>query len=532
MMNKSNDTSYISTEEYANNIKGKHMEVLPDIFHNDTSADQPVALVDVHSNQSWVEFVAHLSKFNQLNPPDTKEQLELLLQSESDPEKVAALYTGIGKCHVENGDFISATKTFSHAYSLLGNRNSDTKAFILLEMVAFLAIINNHVQALMILKTIPSLTNSDYLLNIGKYYELVHSSRKGRRDVLNELINSAKYFKNIDSFATLCYHYKNIGNIYRKKNDFDTAMNYYQKAIHLAEENNYPHIKANIYHDLGMWKHHQGDFEGAVRTLTEASNIATSAYTRSFSMANIGYLYLHQNNYEIGYQYFEKGLNIASGEGVFYLIPGICFYLGMCAEKQSDYSSAHHYFEKGYKTALELIEHNFECKGDIKKAIKAYAPFLERSVQRPGINLIHDEKKMEVFDFAIDKSLEEIRGIFQSSLFKILEKNCKTQREISKKLGIAERTFYVVRDRVSEFIDIETPAEIKQFIQNNSHMNWKSLNRKFENGVVSHLYTEYKHSKKYLAEKLQVSYPSVLQLTARMESGKGQEEGRTNELNI
>ncbi len=531
-MKNSNDTSYIIAEKPANNLKGNNMEVLPSIFQTTNQNSNSVALVDVHSHQSWVEFIAHLSKFNQLPVPETMEQLELLLKNEHDPEKAAALYAGIGKCHVENGDFINATKTFSYAYSILGNRNSDTKAFILLEMVAFLAIINNHIQALMILKTIPTLTNSEYLLKIANYYELIHTARKGDRNVLNELFTSAKYFKKVNGHATLAYHYKNIGNLYRKENDFDSAMDYYQKAIQLAEEHNYPHIKANIYHDLGMWKHHQGDFEGAVRTLIEASNIATSAYTRGFSMANIGYLYLHQNNYEIGYQYFEKALDIASKKGVFYLIPGICYYLGTCAEKQSDHSSANHYFEQGYQAALELVDHNFECKGDIKRAIKAYAPFLKRVNQKPELKNIPELSTEKPFDFAVGKSLEEIRGIFQSSLFKILEKDCKSQREMAKRLGIAERTFYAVRDRVKNYMEDEIPSEIAQFIMKNPQMDWKTLNRKFENGVISHLFSEYKHSKKSLAENLSVSYPSVLQLTKRMESSIKLEGGRTHEIII
>ncbi len=516
-MNKNKYTSYINADKYANNLNRKPMEVLPDIFQSASKETQHEALLDVHSNQSWVEFVAHLSKFNQLTPPDTKEQLELLLKNESDPEKAAALYAGIGKCHVENGDFINATKVFGYAYSLLGNNNSDTKAFILLEMVAFLAIINNHVQALMILKTIPSLTSSEYLLNIAHYYELVHTARKGNRDVLSELIKSATYFKKINSYATLAYHYKNIGNEFRKLNDFDTAMEYYQKAIHIAEKHGYDHIKANMYHDIGMWKYHQGEFQGAIKSLLLASNIATSAYTQSFSMANIGYLYLHQNNYEIGYQYFLNALEIASNRGVFYLIPGVCTYLGNCAEKKSDYISAKHYYERAYQAAFELIENNFECKGDIKRAIKAYVPFLERRSQNPEELLSIGKKNLKQFDFAINKSLEDIRGIFQSSLFKILEKDCKSQRDMAKKLGIAERTYYVVRERVNDYVDSEIPVEVEHFITKNTHLDWKTLNRKFETEVITHLFAEYKYNKKSLAEKLHISYPGVLQITKRIE---------------
>lgn len=495
------------------------MNHLPAIFNPEESSisgtpGTQISLNVSTENTRWVEFTAHLSQFNQLSIPETREQLELLLANEHDPVKLASVHAGLARCYIGDGNFIKAADTLGHAYTLLNNADKDTQAFILLEMVAFLAIIDNHDKSLLILKTIPMLTQSEYLLKLTDYYELIHLSREGKQDVIQNLVQSANYFREIKSLATLAYHYKNIGNAYRVKCNFDKAMEYYQLGLEIVEENKFQHIKAAIYHDIGMWKFHQGDFEGSIQTLLKTESIADSNFTKSFTNANIAYLYMHKTMMEIAMEYFEKSLNIALRNGVFYLIPGVSYYLGTCKEKQMDIPAAEKYYSQAYNAALELVDHNFECRGDIKRAIKAYIPFLNRHKQS-SFETVVDTKQAGGFEFAVDKTLKEIRGIFQNGLFKKVMRNSKSRQEGIDKLGIAQRTYYAARDRNEEFKNTAIPDEVNQFIEKNQFMQWKDINQKFESQVVSYLFAEYGHSKKKLAEKLDVSYSGVIQLTAR-----------------
>ncbi|NOZ09054.1 MAG: tetratricopeptide repeat protein [FCB group bacterium] len=482
-----------------------------------TSGPGDQVSVDISTqNTRWVEFTAHLSQFNRLTVPETREQLELLLKNEHDPAKLASVYTGLSRCYVGEGDFIRAADILGQAYSMLDDSDRDTQAFVLLEMVAFLAIIDNHDKSLLVLNNIPMLTKSKYLLNLAKYYRLVHLVRDNKKNVIYDLIDSARYFEEIDSYGTLAYHYKNIGNAYRVNRQFDEAMTYYQRGIEIVEEHGLNHIKAAIYHDIGMWKFHQGDFEGSIQTLLQTESIADSYFTRSFALANIAYLYLHKTLLDLSIDYFKRSLDIAVKNGVIFLIPGICYYLGTLSEKQKDLHSAEKYYHQAYLAANELIDHNFECRGDIKRAIQAYVPFLIRHPHQTQAESL-PRNKME-FEFAVNKTFREIRGIFQSSLFRRVLQNSASKTEGIKKLGLAQRTFYTVRERTAGFQDQPIPAEVDQFIAKYHHLPWKEINQKFEALVVSYLYATYDHNKKKLAEKLNISYPGVLQLTARMKS--------------
>ncbi len=482
-----------------------------------TSANSADLSVDISTqNTRWVEFMAHLSQFNKLTVPETHEQLEVLLKNEHDPAKLASVYTGLSRCYIGEGDFIRAADILGQAYAMLDEADRDTQAFVLLEMVAFLAIIDNHDKSLLVLKGIPNLTTSNYLLNLAKYYQLVHLARDNKKNVIYDLIRSSRYFEEIGSYATLSYHYKNIGNAYRVNRQFDEAMTYYQKGIEIVEEHGLGHIKAAIYHDIGMWKFHQGDFEGSIQTLLQTENIADSYFTRSFTLANIAYLYLHKTLVDLSIDYFKRALDIATHNGVVFLIPGVCYYLGSLSEKQNDFHTAEKYYSQAYHAANELVDHNFECRGDIKRALQAYVPFLLRHPHQDTAGPLPNNKLG--FEFAIDKNIKEIRGIFQSSLFKRVLQNSTSKSVGIKKLGLAQRTFYTVRDRIVDYKNLPVPAEVDAFIAKYHQLPWKEINQKFEAMVISYLYASYDHNKKKLAGKLGISYPGVLQLTARIKN--------------
>ncbi len=489
------------------------MNYLPEIFESSKNVEMSESLPsNLNSNRRWVEFVAHVSKFNQFSIPETQEQLLLLLENESDPSKLSALYTGIAKCHIGNGEFLMAASSLSKAYSLLNDSHGDSKAFVLLEMVGFLVIINNHTHAKMILKSIPNLTNSEYLLRIARYYEIVNTSRENNNDVLFDLNESAEYFKSVNANSTFAYHYKNIGNIHRKNGDFNKAQSSYELGLEIAQKHNFSHIHSAIMHDVGMLNYHCGKFESAKEILLNVIESADSFYTKSFTFANIGYLYLVNEDVYNAKNYFKSALNIANENGVFYLIPGTCFYLGLCSEKMIEISFANEYYKKAYESGIELIDRNFECRGDIKKAISAYVPFLQKYSK---ILAEKKYKKEHELDFTIDKTLNDIRGIFQHAIFKDQLKRFKNVSEASENLGIAERTFFTAKKRVEKYSKIQTPSVVKTFIELNSEKGWKNLNAEFESSVINFLYNQYGNSKKNLANKLNISYPSVLQLTAK-----------------
>lgn len=486
---------------------------IPEIFNPKIEDySNSISKINLNENVRWIEFTAHLSQFNQSSIPETVSHFKLLIENEFDPGKLASLYTGLAKCFIGEGDFIKGAQTLGYAHQLIeenSKKYNEVKAFILLEMVGFLGIINNHSKAILILEIIPNFTNSKYLLKLVEYYKLVQYSRLNKKDSLNGLLESKEYFRSINCNSTLAYHLKTIGNLYGKRKEFNTAMDYYLSGIELAEQNGYTHIKAAINHDVGMWKFAKGDFNGGINTLLETAEIAESAYTQSFTLANIGFIYKHKKDIVTAEKYFNQAYEIAYNSGVFYLIPGICYYLGFCNENKSNIGIANKYYEKAYLAAIELVENNFECRGDIQNAIKSYLPFLKKyQNQLIGIQSNSQEVK---FQFAKDKSLTEIREIFQKSLFKYISNDGDAITTLSKKYKISVRKLYNVKSLLNNTFVI--PNEINKYLKNNSKNNWKEINLDFDQEILNWFLIENKYNKRIVAKKLGISYPSILKLT-------------------
>ena len=64
---------------------------IPEIFIQSSQMQESLILPDVDSNTRWAEFIAHLSQFSDLPIPDTKFQLEELLDYQSKPGNKAAI---------------------------------------------------------------------------------------------------------------------------------------------------------------------------------------------------------------------------------------------------------------------------------------------------------------------------------------------------------------------------------------------------------------------------------------------------------
>ncbi|MBC8479819.1 MAG: tetratricopeptide repeat protein [FCB group bacterium] len=479
---------------------------LPAIFTPEPN--RKPATVIVHDNSQWIEFISQLSRLSDRDIPDTQAHLQQLLDNEGDPSHRALVTAGIGRCQIREGKFLKGPKTLGAAFSMIPENDHDTTAFVLIEMAVFLANIDQYEHSKHLLEKTSGLTSNEYLKNLCHYYLLVQKSRTGQLEVVEELEASLTYFSDIKEYSTVAYHHKNIGNIYRKFKDYRLAQNHYDQAIQLAKKYKYPHITDAVLHDIGLLEFHQDHKSTAFKILEKVQSQSTSYYTRSFTLANIGFLHFSQKAWEPAIRSFEKSLDIAAHEGVFHLIPGISYYLGECYEHAQNLKMAQINYEKGYQTALELLSHHFSFSGDRKKAVEGYVNFLQKN---PGQTSVSEPD----LSFAIDKSLKDIRGIFQNALLNHLLDELGTNKAVIQELGIADKTFYLIRDRVKNWSDMKTPPAVGQFIQSSPAKSWQEYNKNFDQMVIPYLLQKYDRSKKTLSRKLDVSYTYALQLTGK-----------------
>ena len=483
------------------------MTAFPIIF-KPADGFSPSLDIQFSKNTQWVEFVSHIVQFGESDVPETHGQLNQLLQFEGDPSRRAILLAGIGRYYIHEGYFLKGAQTLGYAHSLLPDNSTNENAFILLEMIAFLAINGQHDLSLLLLERVPNLTSMEYLLRLADYYGAVHKTRSGSLEDVQGLLDSVVYFENIQLHSTMAYHYKNIGNVYRKYSEFDLAKEYYDQAIQISKKYSYTHIEAAVQHDIGMLHFRLGNFQKGLQTLEGTLDIAENHYTRSFIHANMGFILMRKQRIEEATRHFQKSLNIAVNNGIHHMIAGCAYYLGECHKQTENIELASYFYRKGYEAATELLKQHFPYSGDRMLAVEGYNKFL---VNHQNISTSQSPK--DDFSFAIDKSLKEIRGLFQNVILESAVRETGSIKSAAKKMDMSERTFFSVKKRNAEYAIDQTPTSVKSFLIKNSDLKWKELNQKFESTILSFLYSKYGVNKKFLSKKLDISYARTLQLT-------------------
>jgi len=349
-------------------------------------------------------------------------------------------------------------------------------------------------------------------LKLANYYRLVLQTRKGDYSLNTDLINSAEYFKEINENATLAYHYKNIGNIYRKQKEYDAADTYYIKALEIAQAMEYRHIESAVTHDQGMLRYHQHEFNDAIEILEKAYHLADSYYTKSFILMNTGYLHFGNNNWQSASPYLQDSMKIVTKYNLYFLLPSLTYLLGKSHEELGNPAVSVYYYRKGYESAMELLSHHFPCTGFRKKVINIYVKTLSENHGKQG----HSESGFGDLSFAIDKTLQQIRAIFQGSVFETVGFQHRKVDDIIADLGIPRRTYFDTKKRINRLYPGIPQAYCVDFYNTNSELTWSELNQKYDFEICSFLFEKYKFNKTVLSKKLSVSYTHAIKLTEGM----------------
>ncbi|MBC8311956.1 MAG: hypothetical protein H8E72_06590 [Candidatus Marinimicrobia bacterium] len=391
------------------------------------------------------------------------------------------------------------------------NDDPNTKAFVQLEMINFLAQNDQFENALLLLNDFYNNCNSEYLRRIADYYQNIIMFRKSKKDVAPFLIESLNYFESQGNNVMVAYHYKYLANISRVKDSYDLAEEYYRKSLKICEQHNLSYISENIYHDIGMLSFKKGDFYEAIAQLNNVYHTAVNNFTKSYSIGNSGFISYNLKEYDNTIDYFSKSLLIAQENGIIQLIPGCCYYLGKSYLEINNSDKAGQYLELGSKMSLELLKNKFTLKGEKISVIESYIDFQKNySSYNKGKGQRHYD-----LSFAIGRTLKEIRAIFQQIAIDERLKENKTVKNTVDSLEISPSSYSKIRSRNKQYKMDHIPDGIMKFINDNNGHNWKDLNNYFEGCLFEFLLKEYGFNKKKMSKILNVSYPSFTTLVKK-----------------
>lgn len=183
--------------------------------------------------------------------------------------------------------------------------------------------------------------------------------------------------------------YNTLGGTYHVRGDYATALNYYQSALQLLEQEGELKAAASIYNNIGLIFREQGNTPRALSYYQKYLDIGLKLQDKdvlSGAYNNLGTLYSDQSNQSLALEYYQKGLDgaIATddiyGQAIAYNNIGSVYFtqksydkaleyylkslemrqkindlrgiglmynnIGLVYKDNKDYDEAHRYFEK------------------------------------------------------------------------------------------------------------------------------------------------------------------------------------------
>jgi tetratricopeptide (TPR) repeat protein len=183
----------------------------------------------------------------------------------------------------------------------------------------------------------------------NKFNELGFSYYKLQKatDAIGEYNNTLALFEN-NGIAL-----RGIGNVYYEiQEDYDKAIQYFEKAIEVDEEESRP-----IYYKLGWLYNDKERFDDAIRILVKAIEYDSedSGYREE-----LGYAYYMKEQYEFAITQLNKAISLDESSKLGYYYKGLCF---IATNKKGDAMSMYYKLkELNSDEADELLEKINEMK--------------------------------------------------------------------------------------------------------------------------------------------------------------------------
>ncbi len=198
----------------------------------------------------------------------------------------------------------------------------------------------------------------DYLNHIGVIYRNIGNYEKSL-DYLTRAFNKAQELNDADLLSMIL---NNIGNTYRdkglllsEKEDFYLALNYHERSLAIAKQNNDINTEievlnnlGSVYTDLENYQKALDYFQLGYKKAEEIQDLESIGMI----LNNIGIVYYNQGNYEESTKYYQKAIDLAQKLKGGQILWEAFFELGNSYAKQNKYFEA----LKNYKNSIRIVE--------------------------------------------------------------------------------------------------------------------------------------------------------------------------------
>ncbi len=487
------------------------------------------SLIELQQTNEWLEFISQLGLINievarKVFLTGDYSHLNSLGQK--------ALYTaGRGKTLSLEGNLIGSKMTFDEAQLLAETRNAERNypnrdeilAYVHFEKAIFFEKFEEPFTALSLLRSARRLVESKSLNSIIDYQ--IFARQSPSRSSVEQALNWIDLFSQNNMRIMQLIAIRRLARDYRIQKKYTAAVESLMNALDLGIEYDYPFMVEQIKNSHGYVMYSMGEFKEAREVFTSLVIGVASNYLKSTVLENLCLTYYQENEYHRSVEYLGQAIEHSQKYKILSRIPDECLFMGnLYHEQLQNPELAFHYFEIGSQAALVMAEYGFSLVGDRLKVVK-------RLENRPriGYSLPKSlDSQLDPFAHTIGKTWKQINDLFQFYLIRShLNQPDNKISELPAKLGLKPSTYYAIRRRLnqhgysfeeelSELPVDQAKSELTVFrfyVSSLINLTWREANQRFEQEVVEYLFKQVGYQKTKLAEKLDVSYPTILQKT-------------------
>jgi len=450
------------------------------------------------------EDVYHLNLISKENAID---DLKYIIKLE-DPNLKGIAWACLGGLHTFNGNYAKAFAAFQIA--LDQHVVEDVKSYIFTELSNLLRKLGYLKEAIALLDASLGKTKNKKLKWRIKTYRGLSFNYTEPEYALTLLTDSADHYREKGESFRLSTVLRHMGLISVFIQDFKSAQKYFDEALSIAIEHSLTDHQNEVVNDRGWMFIQQQEYNKARELFNKHIQTDLSPYLMSLGLQNIGYLEFNRENYREAIKFHSQSLQLTSKYEMRDMAIEDYYKLGLCHEKLGERALADHFYFAGYQEIKQEVDIGLPVLGYRNNLLDAYIEFLRTNQKIPHIEI--DE---EIFGFALNKTLKEIRNIFHKHLFNLHLERSKSAIILCRNLKINARTYFLYQKKLGlkrgqlQKKPSDENMYFFEYVESLTSLTWREANGKFEDDLMRYLLGKYQYNKKKLADALGVSYALI-----------------------
>ncbi|MFQ6608690.1 MAG: tetratricopeptide repeat protein [Fidelibacterota bacterium] len=466
----------------------------------------------ITSNVHISFFAKIFAEINDLNIKSTKITLKEFhtLEDIDDLDLRGMVMAGIGGTQTFIGNYKKALAAFCRAEELI--RKPEAAAYLQLELSNLYRKLGYKKEAIQMIDKAIKVINIESLQWKLKWQKAFSYKFIDEELSLRLFAEVLQHYRRENNRLEAARAQRRMGQVYDNRREYDKALSMYNKAMEVAVELELQHFQYEILNDKGWNFVLQKKYDQAQSLFLDLIRLDDlSPYEKSLALQNLGVISFKRNNYREAIQYHSQSMHLTTQYEMRNMLYEDYYKLGLCHERLGEISMADFFYYSGYREFQVEYELYLALSKDQKTLLDSYIKFLRQNLKVTNINI-----KDEIFGFALDKPLGEIRAIFHKHLLTLHLGRTKTAPELCQKLGIYTRTYFLYQKKLGlkrgemPKLPLADNTHFAQYLETLTPLTWKEANRRFERDLYSFLLEKYQYNRKKLAEVLQVSYQQVV----------------------